>query len=701
MRKFLTVSLLAFIGLSALACGPWVRPHYYVFSAYHRNTVENTFYPRMKAFWLDYSPLIKAQPSDIDALSYVEDNFDESDNSVIRAAREKKDTEMLNYLRQLTQYLNICYNISMSWDYPSEEETAHRNRTLKMVAIRARDYSGTRLAPQYHLLVMRCQMVLGEHKKNLAYWNNVKDKLAPSVYKDMMRDIYAGALVNSGNIDEASSIYYELGDMASIMWLKRDERNLEGIKREYARDPKSPSLIFLVQDFVNNASDTRYSANLYASSCPETDNEIKGFIALAQKVLKDGKTDCPALWQSAMGYLNHSIGNSQQGISQLTQAMTMKGTDRMRDNARTCRLVATCESTKPGKQLYDFLFTELKWLLQAERNDAPSSTGEYAPIQNHYSEVLQNIVYDTLDPALTQAGDTNMRSLIMTWMERHDLGDYEGFSPDWKNLLDNLTAQETIDFNNRLGSKMTPFENWLSENTKIEPNYFNDLVGTKMIREGRFQEAIPYLQKVSMSFLNSQPIASYVAARNYKFQPCLVPQYEYRDGVISLKNNQKLEFCRDMIAAKAEFQKATTGAEKAMAAYKIAGFYLQASFRGNCWYLSRYGNSVNDEMCYKEEADFLGEAAHWYETALAQQGISNKDMQLYLYANAWLPYGEEMIVAEYDSNYNLIYKYNKQSRKFKAMVALKQFATKNPNSLIPVVSKCDVLRQFKFLYVSN
>lgn len=694
LKRYLIVSVLAISGLAtALACGPWSRPHYYVFSAYHRNQMGNVFTDRMNQFWFDYAPEIKETPWVIEQMCYIQsESFDESTNPIVKTAREKHDKEMLDYLRLLTKYLDICNEISDSWEYPTKEDLAQRDKDLKYINSRARSYGGTRLAGQYCLLVMRTMMVMGNHTGNIAYWNNHKDKVRASVYKDMMKDIYAGALLNTGNITDAARIYYELGDMASLRWIMRDATNLNGLKAEYQRDPNSPTLVYLVQELTNMLSDTRYSIVKYSLF---EDNEntqgIKDLIAFEEKVLKDGKTECPALWQSSMGWLNHSLGNSKQAIDQLNKAMKMKGTGRMLDNARVCRLVATAESEKPSKKLCAFLKEEFQWMTEREKAEDGDAGCSYCT-HNHYTEVLENIVYDSMAPEYMNNGNANLGLALVSWLNHHT-----GEMGEFKTGLDNLTAQEMVEYHNYINSKpATDFESWIiKDGEEISPDLYNDMVGTKMIREGRFEEAKPFLEKVSLKFLATQAIAPYAAARSYKVEQCFKRQYEVdRDDNLKFKSNQKLDFANDMIALMAKYEKSSNGSDKAYSAYQIANYYLQASYKGNCWYLSRYGNSVCDTVCYKNEKDFLAEAAMWYQVALNQPDVPMSIKQCYLYAAAYLPFGMPFCGVVYDEDYNAHDVIYEDTYQYKRLTELNAFAIQHNGQLAPYISNCDVLRQF-------
>ena len=369
MKKFIALSLLAFATLQALACGGWVRPNYYMFSVFNRDLMENSYQQEANKFWESYvgDSFYGYMVEDFGNVDPKE--FDKSENALIKAAKKKGDTEMITYMRLLNKYLYNNGAGDTEWNYPTKAQLANRKTVISQVKSQAMAYRGSKLKNQYALLVMRCNMTQKNHQANINYWNNTASKLKDSPYKNWMKDIYAGALYNSGQKDKACEIYAELGDMTSIKYCMRKKRNLQGIKEEYATNPNSPTLIFLVQDFVNNTQETLDNNSdpelmKYVEATGIYQNDIDGFIDFAGKVLKEGKTKSPAMWEAARGFVNYMNNNQDDAIKQLTNAQNLAGTQRMRDNARACLMLASIKSARPDDKYFDYITGEYKWLDQ-------------------------------------------------------------------------------------------------------------------------------------------------------------------------------------------------------------------------------------------------------------------------------------------------------------------------------------------------
>ena len=724
MKRFIILNLLALATVgSLLACGPWGRPMYYVFSAYNRQQLGETFQPRMQPFWIDYTGDNTAGYA-MQSLAYVDmEHFEESTNGIVRKALDSGDKEMEDYLRVLVSYVQLSRDLDDdNWAYPTKSQKAQRNMRMQYLHDRAKSYSGTRLLPQWRLMAMRTLMAMGNTQGIIDYWTKAQSTLKPSVYKDMMRNIYAGALLRTGKRKEACDIYAEQGDMLSLKWIMRDGRDMNGIRSEYARDPNAPTLVYLVQDFVNRGSFSLRSQYEYDWENPAyiaaSQQEMRQFIAFASQVVRDGKTDVPALWQSAAGFLTCNLGDTQQGLAMLDKAMKMRGTQRMLDNARVCRWVASTANADGSKKYQDYFLDELKWVQTVEKKEIEQYQRDYNSYgfaSNHYTEVMQNVMYDIMPARAAQWGNSNLSTAFQGWMSNHerqiagsDLGEDYWVSGDYKYALDSLPSTEMIAYRDYLTAgkgATTALERYLNTGTSPEmtADYFNDRIGTKLIREGNFEAAIPYLEKVPVSYYGTLAISYYMARRDMEehrwFRHQVVCRGEWwgecGEDPTPVKSNQKLDFCRKALDYQHVIdQPAGAGISAAEARYLLASLLYQASYKGECWYISRYGQSWGDECCYRGEKDFVAWAAQLLDEAAT---MTNNDFGLrqdILYARAYVPAGTRYITRSWDADYNMTETKDVNSREYSTMNDLANFYRTNSRQAARYVTRCDVLQQF-------
>ncbi len=718
MKKFLILSIVLLSGLSALACGPSPTPNYYMFSVYNRNQMDDIFATRMTQYWTNYTDG-KADKWDMMGLFHVDTReMKESTNCIVQTALAKNDQETLDYLQLLIKYMQACDAFDENrWNYPTAEEKAAALRDMQYINNRARSYEGARYRSQYGLLMMRTYMMMNKPTSVMQTWETMGKTLPESVYKDKMKNIYAWGLLKSGKRQEACEIYAEQGDMTSIKWCVRDKRNLKGIKEEYAANPNSPTLVFLVQDFVNNAQETADAGSpevmQYVEATSIYENEIKQFIAFAADVVKQGKTKSPAMWQAASGFLNYMIGNQSAALKQLTEAQKMKGTQRMKDNARACYLLVATKDAKPEKKYFDFLKKELQWLGEKDKEElTPGEDGS----NSHYAEVIDRVTRSALIPQFEAWNRpelvVNLKALLSLYPHRDYMANSLNiFGEEWY-MIDDLTAQETIDYRNYLNS--TPgndFERWLMTfvDKKVNNNVLNDLIGTKYLREGNFDAALPYLQQVPASYISTLGLSRYMARRDYHKERWMGRQIvDYEStywsgedyGPKEVKTNQRLQFCQDVIDLKRQLANARNNEEKAKIEYNLASILYQASYKGDCWYLTRYAQSAYDSIDYKNEADLIGQSI----TLLNNCKQHTSDFRLKekaLYALAFVPHGDEIFTYTYDEDYNAIPHLNRGSKAFNAMNELWEFYYANRNKVSKFVSNCDALIVFSNLQGRN
>lgn len=333
MKKFIIISLLTAITLPSFACA-WGEPENpYLFSMY----VQDNFKTRVERIcndnWKAY-------------LGSTEEYFWFNADDVIKAARQKGDALMVSYVQNLKKYLD-CVGIEQSkqyeWIYPTKQELANQQRNLQAVRTYAFSKIKTKLRSQHALLYMRCNMMLGRHQENINFWQQTASQFIETVYKDMMKNIYAGALYKTGREAEAGQMFAEMDDYESLMTIYYKKRSYLAISQHYKQNPNSKVLPFLLQDFVNNAqeaedakSEGAFGGKLFIRDINLQESwQMQQFCEL---VIREGKTETPIMWKCAKAWLEYLSGKKQEAIKDIDAAMTLEGTDRMKDNARVIGL---------------------------------------------------------------------------------------------------------------------------------------------------------------------------------------------------------------------------------------------------------------------------------------------------------------------------------------------------------------------------
>ena len=669
MKRFIVISLLTVMSLPLLACA-WPGTHnYYLFSPYDSQEFRKRVERISEDNWQAY-------------LGTKEEYFFFDADEVIKVAQQKNDALMVSYVNNLQRYLDCAdQKRQEQWDYPTKEQLAQRTATLKAVKAYAQGKLKSRLRSQHALLLMRCNMLLGLHAENVTFWTTTGSLMIESVYRDMMKNIYAGALLKTGSEEAATALFAEQGDWESLMTVYYKRRSYQAIRQEYLRNPNSPVLPFLLKDFVNNAQEAVdgpdvIEGKLFVRKIQR--QEAMQMCQLATQVVKEGKTECPTLWQSARAWLEFLFGDRRQAATDILSAAKMEGTDRQKDNTRVLMLYITSAQASPNAAFDSYLADELMWLDAKQKEDG------------HYHNVMDRLVHQVLADkyahrpelavSLLKAANSDEYTTYVDTMEVGRLKQYINYA--------STSAQNGLD-------------RFLKAHQQVDGDALNDLVGTKFLRLCRWQDALTWLQRVPLKFYNGRGYAVYAANRSYKVEPWLKRQWlkqglEYSDQKWNLPSNPKMDFAREMLSMEGRLN-VLSGQALQQQYYDLAVRYAQAHFSGDCWFLMRDGKSVGDTL--RPNETHLGQKA----CQLLQKASQTADFQLkekalfalcYGYINPQLWYTEEWNSKKFENDK----KPNARSQQYKAWAGLVAFEKQNATRTSRYVSRCDEYRQFLKVY---
>lgn len=630
------------------------------------------------------------------------------------------DMEMIDYLGYLQQYLDICDEIRYNtWDYPTKEELAERDSTLNLLKLVSKNYKEAHLRAQYSLLYMRSNMVQGQWSENKAYWEETGSKLPKSVFRDMMENIYAGALFHLGEHERSTEIFALQGDEQSIRWSLRKYRNLAGIKAIYGRNANSHSLYYLIQDFVNNVQETIDDEEdeekiTWLDMRLIDKQEARAFCEFADSVLAWGETESPCVWGTAQSMLYYLIGDLEQARVSVDRAMNLEGNERVKDNCRCVRMLIYGSTPSFDRR---WMLDELRWL---EDKSEHETAGGYC-----YSNAYDRIISKALYPSLIQGRRRQLALAVLgmysefrvrhdSWHHRNPEHQERVTPPTWNSdystelmarYILELPAADCSDYFDYIrDSHGNPFDNYVCSHTYKNSDFFNDLIGTKYIAEARFSEALPFLEQVSLKYLSQMNVSYYMRHRDFTKERWFVRQGGKDDlegiNLVSFDRNPKVDFCRQILSLQQAYSKRVNSVKGDAIAYKLGTMYYQASYKGECWWLTAYGNSVSTNSPLNDwENDFVSSARVYLR---ASSNSTDEDIRRKsLYALAYIPtspWADSEF--DYDDDGDFITHYSNpdpMSEQYAQLDALNNYYEQHKNDAPPYISKCDVLRQFRKL----
>ena len=672
MRKFIIISLLSAMTLPTLACiwGELTNP--YLFSMYRKTEFKERVEKICDDNWQAY-------------LGTSKEYFWFNTDDIIKAAQHKSDGLMVSYVKNLQKYLN-CVDVERSklyeWNYPSKEDLATQQRDLQAI----RGNTKTKLRSQHALLYMRCNMMLGRHQENINYWEQTASQFIETVYKDMMKNIYAGALYKTGQEEKAGELFAEMGDYQSLMTQFYRKRSFQAIRQHYQKNPNSKVLPFLLQDFVNNCQEVIdangaewFDGKLFVRRI--TEQEAAQMRQFCATVVREGKTETPIMWKSAKAWLEYLYGHQKQATSDILEASKLEGTDRMKDCARVLMLFITASQAPDSEAFDDYLADELVWLKEMEEKE---EDGYFSRAKTRLShQALMKHYQNNTDKLIAMMDVTN----------NYHYGEY----------IDTMCVSQLEKYfaytNTPAKSNLDKF---LKANIKKDEPAMTDLIGTKYLRLCQWDKAIKWLTYVPASFYNEAGYRMYVLLRKISVEPWITRQWikdsdeaKAREYNWTVRENPKLLFAKEMQMMEGTMN-VLSGKALYQRCYNLATYYAQANFTGDCWWLMRDGKSVGDTLRVNE-VDLRAKTKELLQKASQTTDFALKEKALFA-----LSYGElyqedqRWFIKEWN---NETYEYDTKpcanTPQYRAFAALATFEKQNATPTSQYVSRCDEYIQFR------
>ncbi len=705
--------------------------NYYMFSVFNRDQTSPAYLYDIASYWQKYA----GNTSSVN-LSFYRWNKED----ILKVAKHKKDAGMLSYLGSLNAYLDACEKLNPNaWNYASKQEWLQIQQSLTRLNKASKIYKGTQLKSQYALLRFRTNMMKGFHQQNITYWKAIASRLPKSPWREAMRNIYARALWKTGKHHQALEIYAEQGDMASIRVLARNYRNLAGIQSIYLKNPNSAMLTYLVQDFVNNCQQTIDSRNQNPINKEWIEEigakviyqkEALSFITFANKVIAENKTQNPCLWRSATAMLHYLYGYQQEAWKEISEAVALDGTQRMKDNARAIRLLVSTRNTQVDNDYPQYLVGEFKWLNEMAKGEITRTKGEnpknddFTNPDIHYVEVKERVAYralynrfktmadkakkedrqeagrnyESMATAMYGMMDAYMRTFYKDQQDEEYISRYL-YSSEYAFRLDSLSAQQLADYYRFItSSHQDAFEQYVCQSLYRNADFFKDMIGTKYLAEGNFGEAACWQKDVSLKFINNQTISFYAEKRSYSVPYWFNHQkvndsdmWSIQGSYAHLKENPKWKFCQEMNQLIGQYNVTREGESREKLAYELATRYYQASCYGDCWYLTHYGKSVADSA-RTGEADFAAIAQDYLKISKQSSNLTLRYHSLYALSSIGI---DPWFKITYDANWKEQKLLQPQSAQYQAMMEWSKFCHQHPEIVDQYTTRCDVLKQFE------
>ena len=572
----------------------------------------------------------------------------------IKWLRDNKRSEAIVYIGYCLAYNAIADAIQEdAWRYEKSDKSNLRGfyRLIK-------DIKGDKdFELRYKFLKVRTLATLGDDDALISFWEKEGSKIPDTALGRRIKGYIGGAYYRQHDYITALDYFDAANDPNSVAWCVERLVGARNLANLYEHAPKSAALEYILQDYVNylieavrdpeSFSETTSWMSDYGN-LPAYDpkSEIPGFIALADRVLSEGRVPNPIAWATAKGVVVSLTGDYEEGLAIFEASRSLEGSRAAKDNLERFAgwaLLMTWDGRQNQKasQLAAFI-DRYEGMMLADRDwsELNGYSDNYVPCDfPDYNFMIHFFAKEAQERFMAQVPGRSI--LFMQYMnDLLDGYDTEGFLSREREAMWNgipvATLRSVTDYMDKPES--TDVDRLFMSSLSYARSLANDVMGTRMILAGRFSDAIPYLQKVRKQFIVTTATYPYLLRGYYM---ALWEDYNFQRSNFSTDwspyyaINPKLDYCKDIVKAMADYDKARNADGKATAALKVAALLHVASPVGDCWAISDYSHSISSlhsnmvDMC----REWLGKAV--------MAGADTKRKAIAYYAMLTLPLADD------------------------------------------------------------
>ncbi len=621
-------------------------------------------------FWARYLnlPVDDNFKSDIRYLRLDDFDNEESDNLLLSNLRRQGSNDAIALLRYNTELADLV-DSRFSWSYRKVTPEDYQALLAKVNDLDVNE----KLSKRKAFLKMRILSRLDAYDDMMQLWNNEAKDWEPCEMRDRMEGYVARIYFHFGNYDKALPIYFRLNDGGSIRLCVNRMLDSASIKEVYQKDPNSMILGYILEDYANYF----YHANEHKDW--ELDEEgydvwtkvtrqRESVVALAQQIVDEGKAKDLQMWQAFIGFMQMITDQNDLAYASFVKAEELRGGSSVHKLLRHYKFNAALAMSEKPDNFDNYVAQEISHykvyaqLLSDPEGDVLNRLYAQDTRYRFYNYVNQRgnptlsfLAHCTLDPVAYWEMDRPLSTQQVKEVQSYVRHGGEG----------------------ALGQCLVKY-------CDISDDQFNEMIGTKLMRDGNYTEAREYLAKVPNNYLRTLGIAVYLMNRTIPDRPFeRKDRKEYYDIEVTDIRNVKLEFCDQIIQLREQLSKAK-GDAKADIAYRMANMLYQASTSGDLWALSEY--SWSSYGTHRNEMNV--QSIDLLKLALDCTSDYNRQVECY-YGLAANPCTDQDVTATYDWD-NMRYYLEPQDIQREAYIWLR-YTSKRDH---PIFESCDWLKMY-------
>lgn len=449
----------------------------------------------------------------------------------------KKDTAILDFLLLAKTNEYIRKQRNSRWYYPSMKIGARM--TIEEIAEKALSVKNRRLGDRYLLQAIRALFTLGRYESCIELWESEVSELPENnLMRRMILPYIAGAEFRVNRLEKAMEYFAKIGDVGSIIFCADRESEylttVDALEMVCKYNPNSPGITESLQAYVRGLEPTSgfwYGERFESKDKPYVDN----LYALCMKMIRDGKSDNPAMWYYTAAFLSDLKEDTDQASHLLELAKMSNPNVLMAESIAVMEMYLDAKLSTYNKAYENRLLKQLKWLdkmIVSKMDDRvrhETAQGDKLVSGESYyywNDMLRRILLAEVCPRMIRAGkavralqlanmaDNRMLGLV----DKQEFGHYEvesytmkeyrysenfnryDYSNHFFEMIDSLGVKTAKAYLSSVINPKTEFDRFLNERSYVGSDYLNDIVGTQCLRNMMYGEAVKYLAAVSKAY---------------------------------------------------------------------------------------------------------------------------------------------------------------------------------------------------------
>lgn len=507
------------------------------------------------------------------------------------------DTEVTSYLL-LTKKCEMVRNQQASeWYYPVKGD--NESMTLAEICTQAKKYHSKRLLDRYTLQIMRCLISMRQYSECLNLWLERKPDFQEKVILNMAKGYVAGAFFHLGETEIAKRMFIEVGDIYSYIFCLQMEgkpyNNLDLLSLLCKNHINDSRILPLLQYIIHTIEGYKESYDY------STLNK------LAVETIPKVTAIYKAAWYYLAAYTYDKQGYSSVALNFIRQASKYRANQDLKDAIHVLRTYLTVKcAPKYDSYLEDYLYNDLLWLHKKIVSNLDSTVVVKASEQRdgfsqyYWNDMMRKIVISQIVPKCITSG-YKVRALQYLNYADNCIWKLRGSHANWKTSkwsdyneydyqtdffinLDSIGVKHVKRLAYRMRNPLCKLDHFLYKYSYNDINYIYDIIGTQLIAEMKYKEAIQYITLIPDNFIQTRNI--------YK----TIEYDAFSSGYIKNQNGKsyKLDFAKKMYALEKSIKDAINPNDKAELMLEYARG-LQNSI-SHCWRLTSYYDG--EWICY-------------------------------------------------------------------------------------------------------